>query len=99
MEQDETTHARCDVLHRQIVAAMKELMRLHQCDRIVIPIDGSSPQLYIATGTAHDLVHHGRLMITDAAHSREKSAETRRQAERPALTSRRPRAPGRAAQG
>ena len=43
MEQDETIRARCDALHEQIVTAMKELIRLHQCDRIAIPINGSSP--------------------------------------------------------
>ena len=70
MEQDETTRARCDALHEQIVAAMKELIKLHQCDRIAIPIDGSVPQLYIATGTPQDMVHHGRLLSKDAAHAK-----------------------------
>ena len=70
MEQDETIRARCNALHEQIVTAMKELIRLHQCDRIAIPIDGSSPQLYIATGTPQDLLHHGRLLTKDAVLAR-----------------------------
>lgn len=70
MEQDEAIRSRCDALHEQIVTAMKELIRLHHCDRIAIPIDGSSPQLYIATGTAQDLLHHGRLLIEEAAPAR-----------------------------
>jgi hypothetical protein len=65
MEYDDTTRERCDALHEQIVTAMKELIRLHGCDRLAIPIHVTTPQLYIVTGTAQDLIHHGRLLMKE----------------------------------